>query len=1331
MYPQSTMKHLKRIAFISFIAATVIVLTLLTAIQFPTVQRSIVNNVFRHFGGKLGFQIHIDTLAINWFKGTVSVENLRMTPVPLNTPADISVDKLWLDLGIRDYFQGKTTIQSLIVTKPKVLLEQHPDGMISLPWNFPSAEQTEPEDTDNTKLFDFLDNLRIKTVQLENGHFEVFQRDQDSPPIEIDGLSVSLSTQPRLSNLNALIQIETAHWLNPSSGETISLTKPLILDLHSDMEPIELSLQTEIETYPITLNGHFLPFADTLTYTLSLHGAGPIDAILTAFAIEEIAVPELEVSIDANSNETTVPDLAFAVQSPSLTIGPTLFDAFKLTGILSGETVHADLVADTKPGHAALSVTSDTFPAFDSWKSTVTFQRFPLNMLAPWIPDIIDLQGFIDGSIHAENASSEWMDTIASGSLAILKSSEPPLTEHSAYHLRPEGRLELKLDNRKLTLSNLTLMDTSLQTKANGYWNIPDETWSVNFSLLSDNIEPWATMAGISAAGEIDLAGQFAHPKPDRDITGTASLQIKNAQYQDHAIPIVDLLIDIDESRLSADIKGIQFDDLALSGTLAGELDILNGKIHEILFNVDSLKWRDDLEQSLAIAFKQKPHEQNIYLVNEDSTLKAEFIFPDDGAWNGACELDAFSLGWIAPVLPEPLNTLTGTLSCRLDIDNPTLNGDPRIALYLEQISAEIQEKHIQTARPAHIVWQDQNLSIDDLTLEAEDGSRVAVNGAWSTNNTEDSAVRCELSIPNIGYWPIPGDFDTISGSLSADVNIRNSLGTIIPEGSISIAELHLDSMELIELTARMNPSDSVGGLTLELDLNGFRAGTDDLAPQISSSGALFIAPGYEDIEHLNVKADLDELVVALKNLEYTNDEKISIEFSDDTIQINTFRLKGPETIFEVNGSIALNEEAADPGNINVVFQTSLQSLTNLGPDMGVFAGRLDADFNLAGPLSVPHITGKMNLNDIAWDNPDLPGPIQHVNGAILLTDEHISFQNVSGFFGGGKIDLVGFIDREGFELGKTDITLRARELDLDIMPELHMRAMADTSLKGTWPDVTIGGQIRITEMLYTPELDLMDLLANLAKPQVIISEDTEEADTLGGFPLDLTVLAQDNIRIENSHLNLVMTARFQITGTTAVPGVWGSVSLESGLIDLLLHEFEITSGTLNFTQPFEINPSIDITAETRVQNDIVRFKITGFADRPNLLLSSESGKSHAEIMALLLGQDLSSGDGDLTTMALDYAKQAAARAAAQAIGARTDLIIVPFPNKLENENLLVGVGRHLGEKWSVMYYFAEKSEEGNVIEVEYLMNPKTNLNVRQNQDGSLSGGVRYRETFN
>lgn len=117
--------------------------------------------------------------------------------------------------------------------------------------------------------------------------------------------------------------------------------------------------------------------------------------------------------------------------------------------------------------------------------------------------------------------------------------------------------------------------------------------------------------------------------------------------------------------------------------------------------------------------------------------------------------------------------------------------------------------------------------------------------------------------------------------------------------------------------------------------------------------------------------------------------------------------------------------------------------------------------------------------------------------------------------------------------------------------------------------------------------------------------------------------------------------------------------------------------------------------------------------------------------MTLLIGQDLTTGESDLGAMAMDYAKHAAARAAAQAIGARTDLIVVPFPVRHENENLLVGVGRQFGDRWKFMYYFGEKSEEGDVIELEYELNPKTDLRFRQNQDGTVSGGFRYRHTFN
>ncbi|HPQ42289.1 MAG TPA: translocation/assembly module TamB domain-containing protein, partial [bacterium] len=258
-----------------------------------------------------------------------------------------------------------------------------------------------------------------------------------------------------------------------------------------------------------------------------------------------------------------------------------------------------------------------------------------------------------------------------------------------------------------------------------------------------------------------------------------------------------------------------------------------------------------------------------------------------------------------------------------------------------------------------------------------------------------------------------------------------------------------------------------------------------------------------------------------------------------------------------------------------------------------------------------------------------------------------------------------------------------------------------------------------------------------LPEQRLVIEETGDTADDdddIGGdtgLPLDFSIVAHDGIRVQNPHMNLSLAARLQVTGTTRLPGVLGTVTFNRGTIDLLLHEFEITGGTVNFTRPYELNPGIDITATTEVKDERITLRITGTADAPNLLLSSETGKSHAEIMNMLLGRDALGDDRDLADLAADYARQAAAIAAAEAISTRTDLIVIPFPESLEGEDLLFGVGRKFGDRWTVMYYVGEKSDEGDAVEVEFEVSPKSDIRLRQNQDGTFSGGFRYRETFN
>jgi hypothetical protein len=1322
------LKHLKRIAVVSFFIATITVLSLLTAIQFPAVQRGFLNTGFRMLENKLGFRVHARSVAVNWFKGTVAVEDIRITPYPMNTPARITVKSVFLDIGIRDFFQGRTSIQSMVVVDPEFLLERHPDGSLQWPW---SLQSSSPDTSFEPGQNDLLSRLRIETARLENGRFHMFQRDMASSPLEMDGISVTLSTESLLSDLRAEAGIRAARWRNPATGESIGLTQPLALRLRSDIKPVYLFLESEIEGFPLTINGHFSPFTEAMEYALKLSGTGPVDAILRAFNVNAFAVPELEFTADVSSDGMLFPNISVALQSPGSQIGPTRFDNVTVTATLSHNTFDADLVAHTGPGHALVTVQTDAFPSFDSWETAIDFRRFPLDTIGPWIPETLDLRGFIEGSIHARGSVGNWCDSSASGSLTIIRSPAQHATVNTAavYHLRPEGHMDIDLRNCILTVSRFDLTDTSLQANLSGNWNIPANTWSANISILSDDIEPWTAMAGITAGGKAEISGRFAVPEPGGDIAGTGTIEIRDAFYENHRIPVAGISVAIVDSKLSADIRRLVFDDLTLSGTASGDLDMRTGKARKLQLLIDSLRWRDMPEQSLDVSWEKTRRGQTARLTTGDSSVRAEFSLSDNRGWHGYCELDAFQLNTIAPLLPEPLDTLSGTLTCRLDLDHA--GEKPDVTVYLEHISVELLQRTIQNAAPGHITWRDHLLSITPLVLTGDDGSRLALNSTWHTDNTGESSLQGELSIQDLRSWPIPGGPGNLSGAVHANMIFRNLSGTPVPEGMISATGLTFGSLEIADLTARLKPPAQPGGLSVDLVLDRFRPGTGDLMPGISTSGILHAAPGYHDPETLDITAELDMFTVTLPNLTYANDGPVTLAFRDNTIVVDSFRLTGPDTACDAAGTIALTDESPDPGQITVTIQAALKPLTDLGPDTGIFSGRFDTNLYLTGPAISPLITGRAQLNNISWDNPALPGPIQRVNGTIVMTDDSIDFEDMSCIFGGGRMDLTGGIRRNGFELGAFDLALRARDLDLDITPDLHVRAMGDTRIQGIWPDIAVNGLIRITEALYTPEFDVIDLLANLARPRVIIEEDTPESDTLDGIPMDLTVMAQDNIRIENSHMNLSLTARLQITGTTSVPGVLGSVTLGKGVIDLLLHEFDITSGTLNFTQPFEIDPSIEISAETVVQGETVRFRITGRASRPNLLLSSDSGKSHAEIMTLLLGRNAVTGDSELSSMALDYAKQAAAHAAAHAIGTRTDLIIIPFPAKLENENLLVGVGRQFGDNWKVMYYFGEKSEEGDVIELEYQVNPKTDLRMRQNQDGSISGGFRYRETFN
>jgi len=281
---------------------------------------------------------------------------------------------------------------------------------------------------------------------------------------------------------------------------------------------------------------------------------------------------------------------------------------------------------------------------------------------------------------------------------------------------------------------------------------------------------------------------------------------------------------------------------------------------------------------------------------------------------------------------------------------------------------------------------------------------------------------------------------------------------------------------------------------------------------------------------------------------------------------------------------------------------------------------------------------------------------------------------------------------------------------------------------------LAIGGEVRVLEAIYAPDLNLLEILMSAARPAAPEVDRTAQETQAQAMELvfDIGIVAPDSIRVQNPSVDLDLTAKIQLAGSSAAPSVLGAVIIHRGYLNLLGSEFDLKKGTLRFTDARTIDPQIDITAVTRPDAQIT-LKITGQASQPQLQLSSASGLSDMEIAKRLVGKmgaSDNSGSADTMQMVSQYATQGIANALADTLSLRTDLKIVPFPTTAEGEAFLVGVGKQINDKLSVMYYKSATSSQGDAIEAELELTPTTQLQARQNRDGSISGGLRFRHEF-
>jgi autotransporter translocation and assembly factor TamB len=222
-------------------------------------------------------------------------------------------------------------------------------------------------------------------------------------------------------------------------------------------------------------------------------------------------------------------------------------------------------------------------------------------------------------------------------------------------------------------------------------------------------------------------------------------------------------------------------------------------------------------------------------------------------------------------------------------------------------------------------------------------------------------------------------------------------------------------------------------------------------------------------------------------------------------------------------------------------------------------------------------------------------------------------------------------------------------------------------------------------------------------------------------FDLNLAVEIPRNLWLRNDDINVEIGGDLKLTNPEGTLRVEGDLKTREGSVRMLNRRFQVTKGSVNFFGARTLLPTIDIEAETKVRETMVRIHLTGTIEEPKLDFTSEPSQTESDIVSLLLfgrtSSELTSGETNFVqeqagTVAASYVSAQLEREVGQKLG----LDVVEIQAAEGNER--VAVGKYVSSNTLVRAYQEMGTESYGGVAVEHALSNEFDLEVSADDRG-------------
>ncbi len=526
------------------------------------------------------------------------------------------------------------------------------------------------------------------------------------------------------------------------------------------------------------------------------------------------------------------------------------------------------------------------------------------------------------------------------------------------------------------------------------------------------------------------------------------------------------------------------------------------------------------------------------------------------------------------------------------------------------------------------------------------------------------------------------------------------------------------------------------------IPINGTGTGKIDLSGTLrvrNSRGELVF-----NTSNFSGSAQFSQLALTVQDTPLAAVEPLSIIFDRTKVDFVNAKFAGGGSNMTISGTVALTDDATN--NLSVDGRISL-NLLNLATVDTFFAGNADVAVRYIGSYDTARLSGTAyteNASVAAFIGTDRL-TLERIKTRVVFTADQAEIEDATGFLGGGRFNATGGALLNGLSVSNFRLSLNGNNVTVPLPQDFLTTGDARLEITGIRDmqkdslQITIGGRVYAKRSLYSKDIDLANLVGVRRERSL-----SGGGGSLSPPRFDLIIEGRDALIVRNNIADLTASVSLVLTGDANEPRLAGRITANSGTLFYRKDRYEVQRGTLEFPPDSEIEPIINLQAETEIGGYQIFINLAGplkDTERLTATVRSSPALPSDDVVSLITTGSLSNTAGGIPTLAQSGINTAAeiltdsiinnpARKATDKLFGLNVFEIDPIISGQQlNPSARLTVGRQINNNLRVTYSTNLSQDQNQVLALEYRVSNKLSF-VAQYEQRSLSNVTRNRDNF-